>query len=522
MVRMITVLLLLLSIGASAQDYGFSIPRFQCTVTVNQDRSLTIEYDIEFVCGSGNHSIDIVDIGFPTEDYELESVEASVDGVPVYGIIRSTYIDVGVEVHLAGSTIYPGENGIFRLTGTNPDMVFRDTEEDDYASVEFTPTWFDGDFLHGSSEFELVMIFPTGAVADSVRFHEVPFTASQSDSKGRVAYTWETRRRVSEPFRVGISFPSHLVDGPLTDRPAPPLLSPQALALLITIGVISIISGLFVWIVVASVRKAKKRRISYLPPSIGVEGSEIRRGLTAPFAALLLEEKLDRVLILILFGLLRKGALQLTGSGDEAEVIKTGSITGLRNYEKAFISILPGPEDSSKPPESEARKIFVDMIEELEEKMEGFSLKETREYYRSIIRNAWKMVREAGSPDKAASILAERFGWLFADTKFDSMVRDLPSFTSTAYPIWFRGLVLHTNSLSGGANIAEICSSLAGTLEGAAGRAVSSITKLSSVVTSVTNPVPVSRSYGGSSSGSSCACACACAGCACACAGGGR
>jgi len=522
MVRIFLIAALaLLSAGAQAQNYGFSIPRFNCTATVNPDRSLEIEYDLEFHCLAGCHPIDIVDIGFPTGDYDLESIEAYVGQLAIKRIYPSTYIDDGVEVHLGGSTIYTGETAVFRLSGICPDMVFRDSEDEGFASVEFSPTWFDGDFLRGSSEFRLVMVFPPGAHPDSVRYHERPFTSSMVDSSGRVMYIWEARRSVSDPFMVGISFPRNLVSGNLTDRPSPPLLSPEAMALLLTIGGISLISGLIIWGIIRSVRKARRRLISYLPPTIGVEGSGIRRGLTAPFAALLLEEKLDRVLVLILFGLLRKGALQLSGSGKNARVIKTGSTKGLRNYEKAIIDLLPGSENSESPSADEMKKIFVEMIEELEEKMEGFSIENTREYYRSIVSNAWKMVKEAGSADKAASLLADRFGWLFVDEKFDSMAKDLPLFTSTAYPVWFRNIALHTNSFSGGASITEVCSSLAGTLESAAGRAVSSLSKLSSIVTSSTNPVPVSRSYS-SSGGSSCACACACAGCACACAGGGR
>ncbi|MCD4702545.1 MAG: hypothetical protein K8S24_11880 [Candidatus Aegiribacteria sp.] len=522
MVRYILVALAVFSIGARAQNYGFSIPRFHCTATVNHDNSLEIDYEIEFACAAGCHPIDIIDIGFPTEDYKLESIEASVDGSPSKRIYPSTFIDNGVEVHLGNSTIYPGANAVFRLTGISSNMVFRDTEDDGHASVEFSPTWFDDSFLRGNSEFTLVMVFPPGALPGSVRYHEVPFTSSSVDSSGRVRYVWEARRKVSESFMVGVSFPAHLVAGPLAERPAPPILSPQAIGLLITICIVSIFFGLFIWLVIRAVRNAKKRRVSYLPPAIGVEGSGLRRGLTAPFAALLLEERLEKVFVLILFGLLRKGVLQLSGSGADASVIKTGSKEGLRSYEKAIIDILPDPDDQKYPPVDAVKKVFIDMIDELKEKMEGFDIEETREYYRSIISNAWQMVREAGSPDKAALILADRFGWLFVDDHFNSMVNDLPTVTSTAYPVWFRSIVLHTNSFSGGASITEICSSLAGTLEGAAGRAVSSLTKLSSIVTSVTNPIPVSRSYSGSSGGSSCACACACAGCACACAGGGR
>ncbi len=138
MVKFLLAVLTMFSISALAQNYGFSIPRFHCTATVNHDRSLEIEYEIEFTCRAGCHAIDIIDIGFPTEDYDIGSIEASVDDVSSKRIYRSTYIDNGVEVHLGNSTIYGGSSAVFRLIGVNPNMVFRDMEDDGYASVEFS------------------------------------------------------------------------------------------------------------------------------------------------------------------------------------------------------------------------------------------------------------------------------------------------------------------------------------------------------------------------------------------------
>ena len=177
---------LILFTSAMGQSYGFSVPQFHSVVKVNQDMSLDIGYDIEFTCSPGHHPIDIVDIGFPSDDYDLHSVHASIDEQELWAIYPSEYIETGVEIHLGSQAIYPGESGTLTVSGNNPRMVYLDSEVDDYASVEFTPTWFDGNLLSGSSNFSLTMIFPPGALPEDVRFHSTPFTESLSIEKSAI------------------------------------------------------------------------------------------------------------------------------------------------------------------------------------------------------------------------------------------------------------------------------------------------------------------------------------------------
>ena len=509
------LLVTMLSTAVLGQNYGFSIPSFTCSLSVEPDRSLHISYDILFHCDIGRSSIDIVDIGFPTEDYILDSVEASIDGRKLGGIYPSTYIDVGVEVHLREHEIRQGTSGRFTCSGINPEMIYLDDEREGYASVEFSPTWFEGGILSGKSDFRLVMVFPPGSEPGDVMHHGRPFTDSYVNADGRVVYIWEERRRVDSDYNVGISFPAGLVAGPLRERPAAPLISAEALAKIITFFIVFVIFATMITVIVLAVRRSMRRREQYLPPTIGLEGSSVRRGLTAPMAALLLEEKLDRVFLMIVFGLIRKGALQLEGNS----LRRTGSADGLRSYEKALLNLIPEKGDI---PEEGVRKVFLDMIEELEEKMEGYSLKETRDYYRSVIRSAWNMVRSDASTEKVGRRLGDMFGWLLADEEFESRVRDLPDGIAVRLPSFMHGLATggHSGGSGKGISLAGACSQVAGFLESTAGSMVSNITGLSRSVTSVSNPVPVSSYRSGSGSG--CACACACAGCACACAGGGR
>ncbi len=509
----------LLVSAALGQSYNFSIPEFRCVVEVNADRSLNISYEILFQCTPGYSSIDIVDIGFPSDDFQLSSMKAGVDGAFVTDIRYSTYIDKGVEVHLGNSSIYHGEMGHFWLTGVNENMVFLDTEDDDYASVKFTPTWFDSDLLSGSSDFTLVMTFPEGSTTENVRYHDRPFTDFRVEKDGRVSYIWEETRRVDSPYMVGISFPDNLVNGPLSERPKEPLISKEALFALGIFGFIFLVFGSVVLAIVKAVKKAKRRRGEYLPPSLGLEGSGIKRGLTAPLAALLLEQKLDRVFVLIIFGLLKKGALKMNEQG---RLIKSDTLPGLRPYEKKLLSILPDDPAGKPVPGKKLRHIFVNMIKVLEKKMDGYSLKESQEYYRRVINSAWKMVAEDESSERAGEVFGSWFQWLLADEEFDSRLKKIPSAGSILMPAYMYNMFPSGKIAgvgSGGMTLTQACSQVAGALTRTAENTVSNLTSLSTVVTSKTNPVPVS-SYSSSGGGSSCACACA--GCACACAGGGR
>ncbi len=541
------LVLLLFGVAAPAQDYRFEVPEFICNVSVEKDRSLVIYYKITFRCAPGAHPIDIVDIGFPSKDYQLDTVRAQIGGQALSGIKTSSYISNGVEIPLGDKTIGPGQTGTLEVSGTNLYMVFQDSDVPTDGSMEFSPTWFDGSLLEGASAFTLQVQFPEGAEPDTVRHHERAFTESFVTDAGRIVYKWVEQRRVDGEYMVGISFPGALVEGPLTPPEAPAVAGDMSAS-----GCFLFEGGCFVLLVflvpivpaAISIVRGIFRRRQYLPPKIGVEGVGIKRGLTAPMAALLNEEKLDRVTVLILYGLLRKGAVALKpGPGGKPVIEKTGQNRDkLWDYELRLVDAIKADGTLG---EKELKSMFVQMIKDLNNRMKGFSLKETREYYQSIVRQAWEMVRSAGSDAAGLKTVEEQLQWMLMDNDFDDKVQKLPPIV-LASPSWFPAggwmddsepgrppaviPVPGTHPPVGGApvtpgggfSLPDICHQAASAIEGFSHSAVGSFGSLVSGVTGVTNPVPVSSSSGRSSGGSSCACACACAGCACACAGGGR
>lgn len=529
MVARAAALLLLAPSVSGAQEYDFSIPRMDCSVSIESDASIQIWYGITFECAPGAHPIDIVDIGFPTAEYDPGSVRAEIDGEPLGGIRRSEYVPIGVEIPLGDRAIPPGGRGTLTVSAVNPHMVFHDEEDASYASTVFSPTWFDGSFLSGSTEYSILVRFPPGSVPDSVRYHGTPCTGAWTEPDGgRVVYEWTGVRRMDHQEFVGVSFPARLVTGEIRDeydpwagysRPGPPLaerICPVALC----IG----IPGFMAILVVAGIATQRARRLKYMPPRIGVEGTGIKRGLTAPQAALLLELPLEKVTALIMYGLVLKDALSLSSDDGRPVLVKRDPPPeGLHEYETGFLAAVASGEPGRKAiDDSLLGSCMVAMVKDLEERMKGFSASETRDYYRTIIAQAWARTENAGAAAAAASIVEEQLQWMMMDGDFDSRLR-----RSSAHPAWTGPFIPGPRTAglaaSGGpaTSVVDFCSRIASTLETAADGAVSSFSGLTARVTGVTNPVPVSTgvSRGG---GGGCACACACAGCACACAGGGR
>ena len=68
------------------------------------------------------------------------------------------------------------------------------------------------------------------------------------------------------------------------------------------------IAGLIVW----GINSDRRRKLQYLPPKIAIEGHGIKRGLTAVEAGILMEETMDKIMTMILFGVLKKNAATVT------------------------------------------------------------------------------------------------------------------------------------------------------------------------------------------------------------------
>jgi hypothetical protein len=284
---------------------------------------------------------------------------------------------------------------------------------------------------------------------------------------------------------------------------------------------------------------SRRRKLDYLPPKISIEGHGIKRGLTAVEAAVLLETPLDRVLTMILFAVIKKGAAKVVQE-EPLKLERLDAEVKLREYETQFLETLI--DDPERKRQAGLQKLMVGLVKAVQKKMKGFSLKESRDYYKAIMRKAWEQVEAAETPEIRSERYAEGLEWTMLDDDFDNRTKQVFRTGPVHLPPWWwyyrpstsapRPASIPVSTARGGRSVSlptlpgsDFAASVVTGVQNTASNLVSNLVGFTSGVTKTTNPPPPPSSSGRSFSsggGCACACACACAGCACACAGGGR
>ena len=511
--KRLLVALVAVAVGlAVLADYRFEVPQNRSVVEVNRDASITIRYAITF--RNQGQPIDVIDVGLPDGQYDLNGVKADLDGAPLTDIRPSSYLQYGVEVHLGDKSIAAGSEGTLHLSAVARNRVFPDSKDPSYASLEFSPTWYGSQYTSGTTLLVCSFIFPEGVGPDDPRYHGTPFTSARVE-QGRVIYTWDLpNASPSRQYTFGASFPAKVMERlaavPKGPGPAAAIAAAMGTLILGALPCVFVVAffGLFILVIVQS----RRRRLQYLPPSIGMEGVEVRRGLTVPEVAVLMEEPVDKVMALLLFGMIRKNLVKVVGRSPLKLELVPGE-SPAADYEQAFAKAV---QDDGRISEKEAVAVLTDLIKRVQEKMKGFSRKKSVLYYQEIMRKAWEQV---GSQD-----YAQAFEWMLLDREFGQRAAQRFGSNPMPLPVWW--LPLYTGQTAGAAlggapapSPVAAANTVVTGLEGFAHDLVNSVPGLATQVTQRTNPVPQSS---GNASGGGCACACACAGCACACAGGGR
>lgn len=535
----------------SAQTYLFEVNKTIASVYINADGTMDVEYWITFTNDPSASPIDYVDIGLPNDSYSLSGISAEVDGAQITKIGDSAYVDTGIELALGNNAIRPGSSGTVhvQVTGILNTMYISDVDE--YASFNFSPNYFGKEYVNGSTEMIVTLYLPPGLEPEEPRYHspskwpgaEEP--QSGYDDQGRVYYRWSSSEANSyTQYIFGASFPAHLVPEDVIQKPPSAIASFFANDNLICICFNIVFFGFFGLIVFASIRGQRKRKLKYLPPKIAIEGHGIKRGLTAVEAAVLLEQPVDKVVTMILFSTIKKGAATVLNQDPLKLEVADPLPEKLHNYEKEFLAAF---KKDDKDRRKSLQNMMVKLIKEVTNKMKGFSRKETVAYYKDIMDRAWKHVEAADTPDVKMEKFDEYMGWTMLDKDFDDRTRRTFNTGPLFVPMWwgrydptFRsatstpagrsftpggststGRAIQVPNLPG----SNFASSVVNGTQAFAAGAIGNLTGFTNGITNKTNPVPKSSTKSwssGSSGGRSCACACACAGCACACAGGGR
>jgi len=598
---------------ASGQDYRFGVPQLQMAVTVQPDASVRIVYDITFQNQPGAHPIDIVDIGTPDKHYNLGQIKASCNGVASSDIRHTTNREVkyGFEIHLGAGTIGPGQTGTVHVEFDMPDRVYQDATNAELASLRITPTWFRDPYVVGNTHIRVQIQLPQSVQPEEVKHQRLNFTLKAKTDRGTlVGWDWPADRLTGEHM-VGVSFPKRDLERVVVKTRLDMLLewfagSAQArvvaglifLALFgllffrfsggtgVSVFVVLSIAAVVVFVISpgchllslpivvvligANEWYLSHRKAHYMPPIAQVEGGGIKRGLTAPEAAALLELPVAKVLSLVIFGMLKKGLLRQIQADPLVVAIhedfhlpldqpptaeetrrkfyrqggqKQGVV--IHNYEHAFLYLLEN--NPGKPVKEIDFGVPVRKLLELAAgRMKGFDLSDTQAYYRAIVRRACQQAAAIGDIPQREKVIDRDFEWILMDDHYPTVF----TYGHPYRPIWTRGTTAGLPGapsagpgMPGQTSFGDVAASFAGWAENTMGSIASAISPGSLAVAkpsggfldlsgadrvtgaffqALGEAAASGGSGGGGGGGGGCACACAGCACACACAGGGR
>ncbi len=525
---LLTILLVVVIAGpARARTYLFEVPQMTVDLWPQTNGDLRVRYKIVFKNLSAD-PLDIVDIGTPDANYRIDSFSMSINGAPLSTIRQSEYV-TGVEIPLTPWTIKQNRTGALAVEFTHPRMVYYDANDEAFTSVEFGNTYFGSDFVHGAMVLAINWHFPDGVTGNETKWHGGEPTGMHTKG-GHIIFTYKwSDASADQMYKTGIGFPARIMaEGAVRTHTWFDTcleIFAAACGVAATCGPVAMIFLVIGGIIALRIYFHRKRMRKYLPPAIGIEGAGAKRGLTAPEAAVTLELVPDKVVMMILFGLIKKGAVRVM-QHDPLKIEKSASKPeDLRPYEKKFLAAINKDHRLSQ---AKLKKMFVALIRAANKKLKGFSRVETCNHYRKIVDTAWTMVETDNTPE-VGHVFAEQSQWLAMDIDFNGRVgRTFSQRPEVLFPHWWGSGWGHYQatptttsrgdfSLPGANWAADFTQSVSHFSD----TVVDSVTSFTQSITQVTNPPPVSTSSGGGSGGG-CACACACAGCACACAGGGR
>jgi hypothetical protein len=566
--------------SAQNQQYHFSVDKEVVNVYWNADGTLSLDYVWTFTNQPGAHVLDFVDVGMPNGNFDIYGPPPTAaptesplpqptatpanprvgDSKQFYAEANGNQVSVtsdyqgdgssGFSVDMGAYAIQPGQTGTVHVyAGGIRGVLYTDDTDSTYASAVFSPTWFGSQFVTGSTDLTVVYHLPPGVRSTEPRWHEAPkgFPSEPQtdlDRDGRITYTWQNANASgSKQYFFGASFPKTYVPLATVSGTTP--------SAVISVSSFSFDFGnffgcsallfFFVGIPALMYRAITFKKLDYMPPKVSIEGRGIKRGLTAVEAAILMEQPLDKVLTMILFGVLKKGGAQVVTRDPLELSFPKDTPASLYPYETDFILVFMEKDMFRRDLLSQ---ILVNLVKSVSEKMKGFSRKETVDYYKSIMEDAWKQVEASDTPEVKSEDLNNNLEWMMLDKNYDD--RSRRSFHGPIYvPTWwdrYDPTYRPSAPTSAGHSVSAPISSGNRALPGAdfAASVVSGVQTFSTKIignvgtftdriSNITNPPPpVSRSSSGgrsgghSSGGGHSSCACACAGCACACAGGGR
>lgn len=549
--RILTILLvslfaLSMPLSVLAQDYYFSLDKMTVDVYWNADGTSSLDYYLTFTNQPSGYPIEFVDVGMPNSNFDFNSIYAEINGRQL-NVSRDFQGSggSGFAVEMGSNAIPPGGTGTVRVyVGRVERVLYNDDDDENYASAVFAPLYFQSNVITGNTDITVTYHLPPGVQPEEPRWHSAPsgFPAEPItgfDAEDRITYTWNNPSADgSRQYQFGASFPrSYIPETSIVTAPVTPPFSinPDVIFNLLCIGFFGF---LFLGIPILTAIGNSRRKMQYLPPKISIEGHGIKRGLTAVEAAILMEQPLDKVMTMILFGVVKKEAAEVTKRDPLELKVASPLPEKLHEYEQNFLKAFK--EDDKKVRRTLLQNMTVALVKSVSEKIKGFSRRETIDYYKSIMEKAWAQVEAADTPEVKSQKFEQALEWTMLDKDYDDRTRRtftgpifVPMWWGRYDPVWRGGGSSSTpvsvpsspGRSSTGLPGADFAASMVTGVQTFSQGVIGNVNEFTGRVTNVTNPPPPppkSSGRSGGSGGRSCACACACAGCACACAGGGR
>ena len=517
----------------NAQGRVYQIDHEYVKIWINQDGTIDLFYDMSLTLDSGPN-INYVFIGQPQGDFTVgEAVDQY--GHSLTTSDESSGSDYKVRVNLyqplsAGRTIR------FNLTTNVARMVWEDKKIEGNVGMQFTPTWWEQASVY---DLRILVVLPTGVSSDMVNTTMVLWDNTVVED-GRLGVYWETQNlSPDEQYPVGVSFPAEYVENYETQTTG-------IEAVFQDLGLILIAAVFGVIVIVAVIYAASKK--SYLSPQLSMETLGIRRGLTAVEASYLLDMKPTKIVTEILYSLLQKRAVWVESTNPALKLRimpsfknKTGTNENpLRYYEIDFLHAL---KDDGTLDEGKLAHTVMFLRDTVEQKLRGYSRRDTLDYYRKIVTKAWSQVEQAGTVELASKAYDEQLLWLLLDpntrSRTETVFHDRP-FEPSPFWFWYWYGYRHYNphptykpNVDAPAQAAkpptipgaQFADNIATAVEKTSSSIVTDIEKFANAILPVQPPkashTPARSEADCVCACAACACACACVSCACACAGGG-
>jgi hypothetical protein len=517
----------------NAQNLVYTVDHQWAQIFINQDGTIDLTYNITVKVTSG--VIHGFYVGQPKSDV-TPSQAVDQHGNALQVADASSGGDYRVDVTL-NQPLTAGNSVWFTVTTNVAGMISNDTQNPGNFGMQFIPQWISDVPI---SDARVQIVLPPNVTVNDVKTTE-NFYNGTSTVEGRLAVYWEKPViQANERFTVGVSFPARFMPNYV---PSP---SGGGLDFGIFGAILGVVGVLIAIVIIVLVFKAVSKS-SYASPKVSMETLGVKRGLTAVEASYILDLKPTQIVTEILYSLLQKRAVwtQETKPSLKLKVLppyenKTGTKENpLRYYEIDFLNALKA--DGTLDEEKLAHTIMF-LRETVAQKLQGYSRKDTVDYYRKIVTQAWTQVEQAGTVELASNAYDEQLLWLMLDpnqrARTETVFKDRVFQPNPLWFWWWYGYSMYHPHPTYKPNVnapaqsgkppaipgAEFANNIATAVENTSNNIVVNIEKFANAIV----PPPPKASHEPARHGTdcvcacaACACACACVSCACACAGGG-